>query len=150
MNQGSETQLAPILRKNVGKRLSDACVFGGLAFLAGQVPIQTRGGAIESQTREVLSRIDALLAELGTDRSRIVTCQIFLRDIDEIAPMNAAWDEWVPKDQTPARATVQAALADPGWRIEVVVVAALNPEPDSPRQKVVVETARTTPSWKWS
>jgi len=77
-----------------------------------------------AQTKEVLGHVDRLLAEAGSDKSHILMCQIFLSDIANIAGMNLAWDEWVAASNAPPRATVQAALADPAWLIEVVVTAA--------------------------
>jgi enamine deaminase RidA (YjgF/YER057c/UK114 family) len=72
----------------------------------------------------VLAAIDKLLADAGSDKSRIVMAQIFLADMADFAAMNGVWDAWVPAGHTPARATVQAALAAPQWRIEIVVTAA--------------------------
>ena len=71
--------------------------------------------------------MERLLAEAGSDKGRILQCQIYLADIADIGAMNAVWDAWIPAGCAPPRATVQAALADPRWRIEVVVVAALAP-----------------------
>lgn len=113
-----------LTRHHVGKRLSEIAVYNGVAYLAGQVPENGPDADMAAQTREVLGHIDRLLGEAGTDKRRILSCQIFLRDIADIGAMNAVWDEWVPEGHTPPRATVQAALADPRWRIEVVVTAA--------------------------
>lgn len=112
-------------RLHVGPRMSEAAVFQGLVFLAGQVADQAPEADIAGQTREVLGHVERLLREAGSDKSGIVQCQIFLRDIADIAAMNAVWDDWIPAGHTPPRATVQAALADPRWRIEVVVTAAI-------------------------
>ena len=76
------------------------------------------------QTRQVLAAIDALLARAGSDKTRILRAQIFLADIADFAAMNSAWDAWVAPGHTPPRATVQAALARPGWKVEIVVTAA--------------------------
>lgn len=114
-----------IQRLHVGPRLSEAAVYGGLVYLAGQVADRHPEAEIEDQTREVLGHIDRLLAEAGSDKTRILSVQIFLADIDEIGRMNAVWDHWVPPGNTPPRATVQARLADSRWRLEVVVTAAL-------------------------
>ena len=73
---------------------------------------------------EVLGMVDRLLAEAGSDKSRILMAQIFLADIDEIGAMNEVWDAWIPAGHTPPRATVQAKMAKPGYRIEIVVTAA--------------------------
>ena len=115
----------PITRLHVGPRLSEASIFNNVVYLAGQVPEKTVGRGIREQVAEVLAAVDRLLAEAGTDKTRILSCQIFLRDIADIAAMNAVWDGWIVAGSTPPRATVQALLADPRWRIEVLVVAAL-------------------------
>lgn len=113
-----------IQRFDVGPRLSEMAVHQGTAYLAGQVP-DTEGADIAAQTREVLASIDALLARAGTDRSRILMAQIFIADLADFAAMNAVWDAWVTPGHTPPRATVQAQLARPGWRVEIVVTAAV-------------------------
>lgn len=112
-----------IQRIDAGPRMSEAVIHNGVVWLAGQVP-ETPGLDIRGQTREVLAQIDALLAQAGTDRSRILRAQIFLVDLADFAGMNAEWDAWVVPGHAPARATVQAALADPDWKIEIVVTAA--------------------------
>lgn len=111
-----------IQRIDAGPRMSEACIHGGIAYLAGQVP-ETAGADIETQTREVLEAIDALLAQAGSDKSRILRAQIFLADIADFAGMNRAWDAWVVPGQAPARATVEARLANPDWKVEIVVTA---------------------------
>jgi len=113
-----------LTRFHVGARLSEMAVHHGTVYLAGQVPDDTTQD-IRGQTTQVLAMIDKLLAEAGTDKSRILSTQIFLTDISEIAAMNEVWDAWVPAGHTPPRATVQAALANPAYKIEVVVTAAL-------------------------
>ena len=112
-----------IQRLHVGPRLSEAAMAGGTVYLAGQVPELDPDADIEGQTREVLGHVDRLLAECGSDRRHLLSVQIFLADIGDIARMNAVWDAWVVSGHTPPRATVQARLADPRWRIEIVVVA---------------------------
>jgi enamine deaminase RidA (YjgF/YER057c/UK114 family) len=112
-------------RLHSGPRLSEAAIHTGTVYLAGQVADQAPDADITGQTREVLGHVERLLREAGSDKGRILHCQIFLRDIADIGAMNAVWDAWIPAGQTPPRATVQAALADPRWRIEVVVIAAL-------------------------
>jgi len=112
-----------IKRLHVGPTLSEVAIHNGVVYLAGQVAedlTQDIGG----QTREVLGHIDRLLAETGSDKSRILMCQIFLADLQDFAAMNAVWNEWVAPDNAPPRATVQAALARPEWRVEMVVTAA--------------------------
>lgn len=112
-----------IQRLHVGPTLSEVAIHNGTVYLAGQVAddiSQDIGG----QTREVLGHVDRLLMAAGSDRSRILMCQIYLRDLADFAAMNAVWNAWVVPGATPPRATVQAALVKPEWRVEVVVTAA--------------------------
>jgi enamine deaminase RidA (YjgF/YER057c/UK114 family) len=113
-----------IQRYEVGARMSEMAVHNGVCYLAGQVAV---GGApdIGGQTREVLAAIDALLAQAGTDKTRILRAQIFLADLGDFPGLNAVWDQWVVAGHTPPRATVQAALAKPEWKVEIVVTAAV-------------------------
>lgn len=113
-----------IKRLDVGSRLSEAAVHNGTAYLAGQVPTDPSLD-IQGQTAQVLAAVDALLARVGSDKSKILMTQIFLADLADFPGMNAVWDTWVVPGHTPPRATVQAALADPAWKIEVVVTAAV-------------------------
>ncbi|MBP0619248.1 RidA family protein [Cupriavidus consociatus] len=112
-----------IHRSHVGKRLSQAAVHQGVLYLAGQVPSDISQD-MAGQTRQVLASVDALLAEHGSDKSRILSCQIFLTDMSQVAAMNEVWDAWVIPGHTPPRATVGATLASPDKLIEVVIVAA--------------------------
>lgn len=112
-------------RLHPGPRLSEAAMFNNVVYLAGQVPERDPDADMTGQAREVLGHVERLLAEAGSHKGRILQCQIYLRDIADIAAMNAVWDRWIPAGHTPPRATVQAALGDPRWRIEVVVTAAL-------------------------
>jgi len=114
-----------IKRLHVGPRLSEVALHNGVVYLAGQIAEDTTQN-IDGQTREVLGHVDRLLAEAGSDKTRILMCQIFLADIKDIAAMNAVWDAWVPPGHTPPRATVQAMLARPELLVEVVVTAAVN------------------------
>lgn len=113
-----------IQRFDVGARMSEMAVHNGTVYLAGQVAADETLD-IAGQTRQVLAAIDALLARAGTDKSKILRAQIFLADIDDFPAMNSVWDQWVVPGHTPPRATVQAALARPGWKVEIVVTAAL-------------------------
>lgn len=113
-----------IERHNVGKRLSDIVVHNGTAYLAGEVPDDTSKD-ITGQAGEVLAKIDKLLAQVGSDKSKILSAQIFLADMAEFAGMNAAWDRWVVPGHTPARATIEARLANPAYKVEIMCVAAL-------------------------
>lgn len=111
-----------VQRFDVGPRMSEMAVHGGVAYLAGQVADDASEG-IEGQTRQVLEAIDALLAEAGSHKSKILRAQIFLVDLADFAAMNQVWEAWVVPGHTPPRATVQAALANPDWKIEIVVTA---------------------------
>ena len=113
-----------LTRFHVGSRLSEMAVHHGTVYLAGQVPDDATQD-IRGQTAQVLGMVERLLAEAGSDKSRILMAQIFLTDISEIGGMNEVWDAWIPAGHTPPRATVQAALANPAWKIEIVVTAAL-------------------------
>ncbi len=113
-----------IKRLEIGTRMSEVAVHNGTVYLAGQVA-DDASGDIQAQTAQVLAAVDALLARVGSDKSKILMAQIFLADLADFAGMNAVWDAWVVQGHTPPRATVQAALAKPGWKIEVVVTAAV-------------------------
>ncbi|MCL4721675.1 MAG: RidA family protein [Gammaproteobacteria bacterium] len=115
---------AEISRLHTGPRMSEAAIARGLVFLAGQVAEDDQQD-ITGQTRQVLASIDRLLAEAGTDKSRVLMAQIFLVDLADFAAMNAVWEGWVSPGNAPARATVQARLARPGWKVEILVTAAL-------------------------
>jgi enamine deaminase RidA (YjgF/YER057c/UK114 family) len=105
-------------------RLAGAVVHGKVVYLAGQVT-EDPGLDTEAQTEDVLRQIDALLKEAGTDKSRLLSCQIYLADIRDIGAMNTAWDRWLDKANPPARATVEAKLVDPQWKVEITAIAAL-------------------------
>jgi len=113
-----------IRRLHVAARYSEAAVFKGVVYLAGMVP-ECEATDIRSQTADVLRQIDHRLAEAGSDKTRILRTQIYLKDIADIAAMNEVWDAWVVAGSAPPRATVQAALANPAYLIEVVVTAAV-------------------------
>jgi len=111
-------------RFHVGDRLSEMAVHNGTVYLAGQVPDDATQD-IRGQTTQVLAMVDRLLDEAGTDRARILMAQIFLADLADYDGMNEVWDDWVAPGDAPPRATVQARLARPDWKIEIVVTAAL-------------------------
>lgn len=113
-----------IQRYDTGPRMSEMVVHQGTAYLAGQVA-DDASADIRGQTRQVLDAIDALLARAGSDKGRILRAQIFLADLADFAAMNEVWEAWVVPGHTPARATVQAALARPQWKIEIMVTAAV-------------------------
>ena len=112
-----------IQRIKGGPRMSMAVVHGNTVYVAGQVADDPNAD-VGGQTKQILGKIDALLAEAGTDKTRILSANIWLRDIATFAQMNAAWDAWVPQGDTPARATVEAKLASPNLLVEIAVIAA--------------------------
>jgi enamine deaminase RidA (YjgF/YER057c/UK114 family) len=113
-----------ITRIETGKRMSQAVVHNGIAYLAGQVG--NPGDDVTAQTRKVLAEIDRLLAAAGTDKTKLITAQIWLADIATgFAAMNAVWDEWVSPGNTPARYTGEAKLASPEYLVEIIVTAAV-------------------------
>lgn len=112
-----------IKRLHVGPRMSEAVVHNGTIYLAGQVAADPTADAV-GQTRQILDAIDRLLAECGSDKTRILQAQIFLADIGDFKAMNSVWDTWVPAGHTPARATVEAKLATPAYKVEIKVTAA--------------------------
>jgi enamine deaminase RidA (YjgF/YER057c/UK114 family) len=110
-------------RLHVAARYSEAAVFNGVVYLAGMVP-ECEATDIRSQTADVLRQVELRLAEAGSDKTRILRTQIYLKDIADISAMNEVWDAWVVAGSAPPRATVEAAMADPTYRIEIVVTAA--------------------------
>ena len=114
-----------VRRFHVGDRLSEMAIHHGTVYLAGQVPDDTTQD-IRGQTRQVLAMVDRLLAEAGTDNAHILMATIYLADLADYDAMNAVWDDWVAPGDAPPRATVQARLARPEWKIEIVVTAALS------------------------
>ena len=112
-----------IERLGIGARMSQAAIHGDTVYLAGQVA-DDPAPSVAEQTRQVLAKIDALLKSAGSDKSRILSANVWLADIGRFAEMNAVWDGWVVPGHTPARATVEAALARPEYLVEIMVVAA--------------------------
>jgi enamine deaminase RidA (YjgF/YER057c/UK114 family) len=113
-----------IHRMGVGPRMSQAVVHGHTVYLAGQVADKAAGKSVGEQTQEILATIDKLLAEAGSDKTRLLATTIYLTDIKTFAEMNAAWEAWVAPGHTPARATVEAKLAAEKYTVEIVCVAA--------------------------
>ncbi len=113
-----------IERLGSGPRMSRIVIHNDTLYLCGQTAKDSAGGSVAEQTREVLGRIDELLAEAGSDRSRILSVTIYLADMRGFAEMNAVWDAWVAQGATPARATVEARLARPEITVEMSVIAA--------------------------
>lgn len=113
-----------VQRFDVGTRLSEMAVHNGVAYLAGQVAADGSQD-ISGQTQQVLAAIDALLARAGTDKRRLLRVEIILKDLADFPAMNTVWEAWLPAGHAPPRATVQANLAKPEWRVEMVVTAAI-------------------------
>lgn len=114
-----------IRRIGGNERLSMAAIHGGLAHFSGQVAIDAGGGPVPDQAREVLRRIDDLLAQAGTDRTRLLTVTLYLADLAHMPEVNAAWTDWLAGAQPPCRTTVEARLASPRYALEIAGVAAL-------------------------
>jgi enamine deaminase RidA (YjgF/YER057c/UK114 family) len=114
-----------IKRIQPGPRMSGAVVHNNTVYVAGQVA-NTVDADVKTQTREVLAKIDGLLREAGSDKSKLLAANIWLTDIRSFNDMNAVWDAWVSPGNTPARATVEANLAAPGLRVEIAVIAAID------------------------
>jgi enamine deaminase RidA (YjgF/YER057c/UK114 family) len=113
-----------IQRIKPGPRMSGAVVHGNTVYLAGQVANATAGKSVAEQTQEILSIIDGLLAEAGTDKTKLLMANIWLTDMSTFQEMNGVWDAWVAQGNTPARATVEAKLAAPQYKVEIAVIAA--------------------------
>ena len=113
-----------IERIDAGPRMSKAVVHGDTVYLAGLTADKTAGQSVTEQTKEILALIDGYLAKCGTDKSKLLRANLWLTDIATFAEMNKVWDAWVSPGNTPARATVQAQLADPALKVEIMVVAA--------------------------
>jgi len=115
----------PIERKHTGPRMSQAVIHNKTVYLAGQVAAGAPGKSVTEQAKDILSRIDALLAEAKTDKSRLLSATIWLTDMSTFAEMNHVWEAWVVSGATPARATVVSPqLASSEYSIEIAVIAA--------------------------
>lgn len=114
--------MTEIRRIEPGSRMSQAVVHGNLVWLAGQVGAP--GRSVTEQTQEILLRIEELLAEAGTDKSRLLQATIWLASMDDFAEMNAVWDAWIDPQNPPTRACGESRLATPDYRVEIIVVAA--------------------------
>ncbi len=112
-----------IKRHQAGPRMSQAVEHGDTVYLAGQVAADTTAG-VAGQTEQILQQIDALLAAAGSAKSKLLSATIYLADIGTFAEMNGVWDRWVDKQNAPARATVEAKLAAPQYKVEIAVIAA--------------------------
>ena len=114
-----------ITRSGTSERASKINIHNGTIYFSGQVPNDVTTD-ITAQTQDVLAKVDAILAEAGSDRDHMLSVTIFLRDIDQdFAPMNVVWNKWLENNERPARACVQANMAREAILIEVCVVAAV-------------------------
>lgn len=111
-----------IRRIESGPRMSQAVIHGNTVYLSGQVALP--GESVTRQTQAILTQIEALLAETGSDKSRILSATIWLADMADFAEMNVVWDAWVDGKDAPARATGEAKLATPDYKVEIIIVAA--------------------------
>ena len=112
-----------ITRKHSNQRMSQLVIHGDTIYLAGQVA-KDRAADIAEQTQQVLDKIDALLAEAGSDKSKILSAQVWISSIGHFAAMNEVWDAWIPEGNAPARACIEARLASPDLLVEVGIIAA--------------------------
>lgn len=124
MSQTADQRGQSVRYLNPERRYSDAAIHGNVVWLAGQVPTDPSAD-MAAQTRQVLEQIDALLAEAGSSRGCILMAQVIVRDIADVPAMNEVWEAWFDGVTAPPRATFQAPLVNPAWRIEVIVTAAL-------------------------
>jgi len=115
--------MSDITRLETGPRMSQAVIHNGTVYLAGQVG--EPGASVTDQTKAILAKIDALLKEAGSDKTRILQATIWLADMADFAEMNAVWDAWVAPGHTPARATGESKLATPDYKVEIIIVAAV-------------------------
>ena len=111
-------------RHETGPRMSQIVIHGDTVYLAGVVARNNAGKSVTEQTKEILSTIDGYLAKAGTDKSKLLSANIWITDMSTFNEMNAVWDGWVSPGNTPARATVEAKLAAPGYKVEIMVTAA--------------------------
>ena len=113
-----------IERHETGPRMSKAVVHGDTVYLAGIVADAPKGKSTAEQTKNILSQIDSFLARAGSEKSKVLTANIWITDMANFAEMNGVWDAWVSPGNAPARATVEAKLASPDYKVEIMVVAA--------------------------
>jgi enamine deaminase RidA (YjgF/YER057c/UK114 family) len=113
-----------IERHETGPRMSKAVTHGDTVYLAGVVADSPKGKSMAEQTTSILSQIDGFLAMAGTNKTKLLSANIWVTDMAHFAEMNSVWDAWVSPGNTPARATVEAKLASPDYKVEIMVVAA--------------------------
>lgn len=115
--------MTDIQRIDPGPRMSKAVIYNGIIWLAGQVG--TSGASVADQTRDMLAKVDTLLAENGSSKSRVLQATIWLADMTDFAEMNAVYDQWIDPANPPARACGEAKLATPDFKVEIIIVAAV-------------------------
>ena len=116
-----------IERHETGPRMSKTVIHGDTVYLAGIVADSPKGKSVAEQTKNILSQIDGFLTMAGTDKTKLLSANIWVTDMADFAEMNSVWDVWVSPGNAPARATVEAKLASPDYKVEIMVVAALTP-----------------------
>lgn len=115
-----------IKRIHSGKRISRVVVHNGIAYLAGILALQKRGESVTEQTKDILALIDRLLAEAGTDKTKLLTANVYLADIRTAEEMNEVWEQWVPDACAPARSTIEGRATDAGHAVKISVTAAVD------------------------
>jgi len=116
--------MSSIERLEIGPRMSQAVIHNGVVYLPGQVAADAPGAPVKDQTKNILDRIDKLLAAAGTDKTKLLSVTIWLADIRTFEDMNSVWDKWIAAGSTPARATVEAKLVSTAYAVEIGVIAA--------------------------
>jgi enamine deaminase RidA (YjgF/YER057c/UK114 family) len=124
LNDHEQRKSMSIERHDIGPRMSKAVVHGNTVYLAGIVADNPKGKSVAEQTKDIVGQIDGLLAKAGSDKTKLLSATIYLTDMANFAEMNSVWDTWVVQGHTPARATVEAKLATPDYKVEIMVVAA--------------------------
>lgn len=114
-----------VKRIKTGQRMSQAVIHNGVVYTAGQVAADAPGESVTRQTRNILERIDSLLAETGSDKSKVLSATIWLADMADFDEMNTVWDAWVSEGEAPARACVESRLASPDFAVEIGIIAAV-------------------------
>ena len=114
-----------VQRIDSGRRMSQAVIYNGVVYLAGQVAADAEGKSVREQTASILAQIDALLANAGTDKSKLLSATVWLTDMRKFDELNAVWDAWVAPGNSPARACVEARLAAPQYVVEIAAIAAV-------------------------
>lgn len=115
-----------IRRIHSGKRISRVVIHNGIAYLAAILALEKRGAPVAEQTRDILGMIDRLLAEVGTDKTKLLTANIYLADIRTAEEMNEVWDEWIPDGCAPARTTVEGRATSREHAVKIAVTAAID------------------------